>query len=210
MIGIKDRTHDLRLMKPRHNWQSYSVRSLFFKYLFFRFFKNDTPTHGSNIWLLHVQKENKIHRGISVHSSVQTTTKNQAKSPISPFFKNSPKFKCLRFFKNNTPKHSSNICSFYVPKENNIHRGISEHSSVQSSAPRCRQTDRRTDEQTDMVHRSYYSIERISNLKNYIEKKIEHQINPSHNVVLTTSLSQRFSLNVFLLTYFSKRVSHNS
>ena len=39
------------------------------------------------------------------------------------FFKNSLKFKFLRFCQNNTPKHSSNICSFYVPKENEIHQG---------------------------------------------------------------------------------------
>ena len=123
--------------------------------------------------LFHVPKENKIHRGISEHSSVQTTINNHAKSPKSPFFKKSPKLQFLRFFKNNTPKHSSNICLFHVPKENKIHRGISEHSSVQSSAPRCRQTDRRkdgqtdrrTDGQTDMVHWSYNSIERMKNLK---------------------------------------------
>ena len=35
-------------------------------------------------------------------------------------------------------------CSSHVPKQNIIHRGIREHSSVQNSAPWCRQTDRRT------------------------------------------------------------------
>ena len=114
------------------------------KLQFLRFFKNNTPKHSSNMCLFHVPKENKIHRGISKDSSVQTTINNHAKSPKSPFFKKSPKLQFLRFFKNNPPKHSSNICLFHVPKENKIHRGICEHSSVLSSAPRCRQTDRRT------------------------------------------------------------------
>ena len=109
-----------------------------------RFFKNNTPMHSSNICSVYVLKENKIHRGITENSSVQTTINNQAKPPKSPFFKKSPKFQFLRFFKNNTPKNRSNICSFHLPKENEIHRRIIEQSSVQSSAPRCQQADRWT------------------------------------------------------------------
>ena len=103
------------------------------KLLFLRFFKNNTPKHSSNMCLFHVPKANKIHRGISKHSSVQTTINNHAKSPKSPFFQNSPKVHFLRIFKINTPMHSSNICSVYVLKENKIYRGISENSSVQTT-----------------------------------------------------------------------------
>ena len=133
-----------------------SQKSSFFKkspkFHFLRFFKNNTPKRSFNICLFHVPKENNIHQrigGISEHSSVQSTITNLAKYPKSQLFKKSHKFQFLRFFTNNTPKHSSIICLFHVPKENKIHRGTSEHLSVQSSAPRCRQTDRRTDGQTD-------------------------------------------------------------
>ena len=88
-----------------------SPKSPFFKIspTFLRFFRNNTHKHSSNICSFHVPKENKIHQGISEHSSVQTTINNHAKSQKSPFFKKSPKLQFLRFFKNNTPKHSSNI-----------------------------------------------------------------------------------------------------
>ena len=89
--------------------------------------------HSSNIYSVYVPKENKIDRGIIENSSVQTTTNNHDKSLKSPFFENSAKLGFLRFFEYNTPMHSSNICYVYVPKENKIHRGINENSSVQTT-----------------------------------------------------------------------------
>ena len=113
---------------------------------------NNTLKHISNKCSFHALTENKIDPGVAEISSVQTTVNNHAasKPPKPQYFETSPKFLFLIFFFNNyTPKHSSNISSFHVPKENKIHGGISKHSSVQSSAPRCRQTDRRTHGQTD-------------------------------------------------------------
>ena len=55
--------------------------------------------YSSIIWSVYVQKENKIHRGISEILSVQTIINNQAKSPKLPFFENSLKLPILRYLK---------------------------------------------------------------------------------------------------------------